>query len=48
MMYMPDCLGATIELLEADSARLKDRVFNVAAFSYKSSLLHARGIVQPN
>ena len=34
MMYMPDCLGATIQLLEADPGRLKSRVFNVAAFSY--------------
>jgi len=34
MMYMPDCIKGTIELISADSAVLKQRVFNLAAFSF--------------
>ncbi|MCH8905814.1 MAG: NAD-dependent epimerase/dehydratase family protein [Candidatus Heimdallarchaeota archaeon] len=34
MMYMPDCLKGTLQLLEADNANLISRVFNVAAFSF--------------
>lgn len=34
MMYMPDAIRATLELMEADPARLRHRnAFNVAAFS---------------
>ncbi len=35
MMYMPDCIKATIDLMEADLARLKHHAdFNLAAFSF--------------
>jgi nucleoside-diphosphate-sugar epimerase len=35
MMYMPDCLKATLDLMEADYARLKHHSdFNVAAMSF--------------
>jgi len=35
MMYMPDCIKATIDLMEADLARLKHHSdFNLAAFSF--------------
>ena len=35
MMYMPDCIKATIDLMEADPARLKHHSdFNLAAFSF--------------
>jgi nucleoside-diphosphate-sugar epimerase len=35
MMYMPDCLKATIELMNADFSKLKHHSnFNVAAFSF--------------
>lgn len=34
MIYMPDCLKATLELFEADKSRLKDATgYNLAAFS---------------
>jgi threonine 3-dehydrogenase len=33
MMYMPDCIKATIGLLEAPDERLKNRVYNVTAFN---------------
>jgi threonine 3-dehydrogenase len=34
MMYMPDCLKATQQLLEAKSENLSQRVYNVTAFSF--------------
>ncbi len=34
MMYMPDCLKATIDLIEADASKLKHRSFNVTAMSF--------------
>ncbi len=34
MMYMPDCIKSTIDLMEADDSRLKHRTFNVTAFSF--------------
>jgi len=35
MMYMPDCIKATIDLMEADPARLKHHAdFNLAAMSF--------------
>lgn len=34
MMYMPDCLDGTMQLLRANSAQLKQRTFNIAAFSF--------------
>ena len=33
MLYMPDCLRATTELMECDDAKLKHRVYNLGAFS---------------
>jgi nucleoside-diphosphate-sugar epimerase len=35
MMYMPDCIKATIDLMEADGSQLKHHAdFNLAAFSF--------------
>jgi threonine 3-dehydrogenase len=34
MMYMPDCLNATINFIEADQEDLKLRTYNVAAVSF--------------
>ncbi len=34
MMYMPDCIKSTIDLMEADDKKLKHRTFNVTAFSF--------------
>ena len=34
MMYMPDCLKATIDIFEADPTLLKLRTYNVAAMSF--------------
>ncbi|MBN1151021.1 L-threonine 3-dehydrogenase [candidate division WOR-3 bacterium] len=40
MMYMPDCLKSTVELMEADPSKLKHRnAFNVTAFSCTPELL---------
>ena len=42
MMYMPDCIRATIELMEADFARLKHHTdFNLAAMSFSPAELTA-------
>lgn len=42
MMYMPDCIKATLDLMAADPSRLKHRTdFNVAAFSFSPSELVA-------
>ncbi len=42
MMYMPDCLKATIDLMEADFSRLKHHSdFNLAAFSFSPAELVA-------
>jgi nucleoside-diphosphate-sugar epimerase len=42
MMYMPDALRATIELMEADPARLTHRnAFNIAAMSFTPAELAA-------
>jgi len=42
MMYMPDCLKATLELMEADFSRLKHHAdFNVAAMSFSAGELAA-------
>lgn len=42
MMYMPDCLRATIGLMEADISRLKHHSdFNLAAFSFSPAQLVA-------
>lgn len=34
MMFMPDCIKSTIDLMEADNKKLKHRTFNVTAFSF--------------
>lgn len=34
MMYMPDCLKCTIDLIEADVSRLKHRSFNITSMSF--------------
>jgi len=42
MMYMPDCLQAAIQLMEADSERLKHRnSFNVTAMSFAPEMVEA-------
>jgi len=42
MMYMPDCLKATMDLMEADSGRLKHHGdFNVGAMSFSAGELAA-------
>lgn len=34
MMFMPDCLKATQQLMEAPNENLTQRVYNVTAFSF--------------
>ena len=34
MMYMPDCLNATIDLLEAENSLLKQRSYNISGMSF--------------
>jgi nucleoside-diphosphate-sugar epimerase len=34
MMYMTDCLKATIDIMEADNAKLKSRIYNVTGCSF--------------
>jgi len=34
MMYMPDCLKGTVQLLEAENEKLKSRTYNLAAISF--------------
>ncbi len=34
MMYMPDCIKCTIDLIEADESKLKHRSFNITAMSF--------------
>ncbi|MBN1135372.1 MAG: NAD-dependent epimerase/dehydratase family protein [Anaerolineae bacterium] len=42
MMYMPDCIKATIDLMEADFSRLKHHAdFNLAAMSFSAGELAA-------
>jgi nucleoside-diphosphate-sugar epimerase len=42
MMYMPDCLKATLDLMEADFSRLRHHAdFNVAAMSFSAGELAA-------
>ncbi len=40
MMYMPDCINATIQLLEADSKDLTHRTYNVTSFSITPKMLY--------
>ena len=41
MMYMPDCLKCMIDLLEADSSKLKRRVYNVTGMSFSAGEIAA-------
>jgi nucleoside-diphosphate-sugar epimerase len=42
MMYMPDCIKATVDLMEADFSRLKHHAdFNLAAMSFSAGELAA-------
>lgn len=42
MMYMPDCLKAAVDIMEADPSKLKHRnCFNVAAMSFEPEMLAA-------
>ncbi|MEM2102566.1 MAG: NAD-dependent epimerase/dehydratase family protein, partial [Candidatus Bathyarchaeia archaeon] len=42
MMYMPDCIKATMDLMEADSAKIKHRTsYNVSAMSFSVGELAA-------
>eukprot|EP01126_Amoeba_proteus_P035343 TRINITY_DN3561_c0_g2_i2.p1 TRINITY_DN3561_c0_g2~~TRINITY_DN3561_c0_g2_i2.p1 ORF type:complete len:233 (-),score=32.74 TRINITY_DN3561_c0_g2_i2:159-857(-) len=34
MMYMPDCLEGTLQFLQVDSKLLKQRTYNITAFSF--------------
>jgi len=34
MMYMPDCIKATVDILKAPNELLKQRTYNIAAFSF--------------
>jgi len=39
MMYMPDCVKATLDLMDADNSKLKHRVFNLTAMSFSAEEL---------
>jgi len=39
MMYMPDCLKATLQLMEADPKRLRWRIYNVTGMSFSAAEL---------
>ncbi|MHA2502734.1 MAG: NAD-dependent epimerase/dehydratase family protein [Candidatus Kariarchaeaceae archaeon] len=39
MMYMPDCLKGTVDLLRAEESILEQRVFNLGAFNFTPSEL---------
>jgi len=41
MMFMPDCVRATVQLLQTPAERLRQRTFNVAAFSFTPAQLTA-------
>lgn len=41
MMYMPDCLRAAIELMDADRSRLRYRTYNITAMSFTAGELAA-------
>jgi len=39
MMYMPDCVKATLDLMDTDNSKLKHRVFNLTAMSFSAEEL---------
>jgi len=39
MMYMPDCVKATLDLMDADNSKLKHRIFNLTAMSFSAEEL---------
>ena len=39
MLYMPDCIRGTLQLIEAPSAQLKHRTFNMTGFSFTPAQL---------
>jgi len=41
MMYMPDCIKATVDLMEADGSKLNHRCFNLTAMSFSVEELAA-------
>lgn len=41
MMFMPDCLKSTVQLLEAPNEWLTQRVYNVTAISFTPEQLAA-------
>lgn len=41
MMFMPDCLDATLSLLTTNPSNLKQRVYNVTAMSFTPAELAA-------
>lgn len=41
MMYMPDCVKATIDLMDADASKLKHKCFNLSAISFSPEQIAA-------
>jgi len=41
MIYIDDCIDATVQLLKADSAKLKRRTYNLAGISFSPEELAA-------
>ncbi len=39
MMYMPDCIKAILQLMQAEPARLRHRIYNVSALSFSAGEL---------
>lgn len=39
MMYLPDCIRATIEMMDVPAEKLKSRVYNVTAMSFTPAQL---------